>query len=92
MTTLITGVSTRAIAESALRSGEDVITLDYFGDSDQKEIIRNYSLLRDFHLLFRAENLIQGSDNLDFDFLHIKQTPMQTQSKKHRILSLKYHG
>ena len=34
---LILGLSTRAIAESAVRGGYNVITLDYFGDRDQVE-------------------------------------------------------
>jgi uncharacterized protein len=67
MKTLITGVSTRAIAESAVKSGHDVFTIDYFGDSDQKQIVENYSLLRDFNLPFRAENLIEASHRFDFD-------------------------
>jgi uncharacterized protein len=69
MKTLITGVSTRAIAESAVKSGHDVFAIDYFGDSDQKQIIKNYSLLRDFNLPFRAENLIEVSSRFDFDSL-----------------------
>ncbi len=69
MKTLITGVSTRAIAESAVKSGNDVFTIDYFGDHDQKQIVENYSLLRDFNLPFRAENLIKASTQFEFDSL-----------------------
>ncbi|MGD9159953.1 MAG: ATP-grasp domain-containing protein [Desulfobacteraceae bacterium] len=69
MKTLITGVSTRAIAESAVKSGHDIFTIDYFGDSDQKQIVENYSLLRDFNLPFRAENLIHACSRFDFDSL-----------------------
>jgi predicted ATP-grasp superfamily ATP-dependent carboligase len=72
MRTLITGVSTRAIAESAIKSGHDVFTIDYFGDRDQKQIVESYSLLRDFNLPFRAENLIEASRRFDFDsFVYI---------------------
>ena len=67
MKTLITGVSTRAFAESAVKSGCNVFSIDYFGDSDQKQIIENYSLLRDFNLPSRAENLIQACKRFDFD-------------------------
>ena len=67
MKTLITGVSTRAFAESAVKSGRNVFSIDYFGDSDQKQSIENYSLLRDFNLPFRAENLIQVCNGFDFD-------------------------
>ncbi|NLD38635.1 MAG: ATP-grasp domain-containing protein [Desulfatiglans sp.] len=67
MKTLITGVSTRAIAESAVKSAHDVFTIDYFGDHDQKQVVGNFSLLRDFNLPFRAENLIKASDQFEFD-------------------------
>ena len=64
---LIAGLSTRAIAESAVRGGYEVITLDYFGDRDQKELVENYSLMRDFHLGFSAEDLLTASRQLDFE-------------------------
>jgi len=71
---LILGLSTRAIAESAVQGGYDVLTLDYFGDRDQKELVQNYSLMRDFHpstssgqaLGFSAEALLTASHQLDF--------------------------
>ena len=67
MRILITGFSTRAIAESAARGGYDVVTLDYFGDRDQKELVENYSLMRDFQLGFSAEALLQASRSLSFE-------------------------
>jgi len=67
MRILILGLSTRAIAESAMRGGYDVITLDYFGDRDQRELVRNYSLKRDFHLGFSARALLEASRRLDFE-------------------------
>jgi predicted ATP-grasp superfamily ATP-dependent carboligase len=71
---LLVGFSTRAIAESAAKGGYDVITLDYFGDRDQKELVQNYSLMRDFDpstssgqaLGFSAEALLTASRGLDF--------------------------
>ncbi len=79
---LLVGFSTRAIAESAAKGGYDVITLDYFGDRDQKELVQNYSLMRDFDpstilrrdsgqgsgqaLGFSAEALLTASRSLDF--------------------------
>lgn len=65
--TLIVGLSTRAIAESAAKGGCHVITLDYFGDRDQKELVQNYSLMRDFQLGFSAEALLQASRQLQFN-------------------------
>lgn len=67
MRILILGLSTRAIAESAVRGGYNVITLDYFGDRDQKELVRNYSLRRDFHLGFSSPALLEASRQLDFE-------------------------
>jgi len=63
---LIAGLSTRAIAESAARGGHQVITLDYFGDRDQRALVENYALSRDFDLPFSAEGLLQASHHLDF--------------------------
>jgi predicted ATP-grasp superfamily ATP-dependent carboligase len=71
---LLVGFSTRAIAESAAKGGYDVITLDYFGDRDQKELVQNYSLMRDFDpstssgqaLGFSAKALLVASRGLDF--------------------------
>jgi predicted ATP-grasp superfamily ATP-dependent carboligase len=97
---LIVGLSTRAIAESAVhaeatdltaslnlptsphphtptpphshlqpaRSGTSTITtLDYFGDRDQRALVENHALLRDFDLPFNAQSLLQASRHLDFD-------------------------
>ncbi len=63
---LLVGFSTRGIAESAVRGGYNVITLDYFGDRDQKELVQNYSLMRDFDLGFSAEALLIASRSLSF--------------------------
>ena len=66
MRILIVGFSTRAIAESAVRGGYDVVTIDYFGDRDQKELVENHSLMRDFQLDFSAEALLEASRRLNF--------------------------
>lgn len=66
MRILILGLSTRAIAESAIQGGYDVLTLDYFGDRDQRELVENYSLMRDFHLGFSSRALLEVSRQLDF--------------------------
>lgn len=64
---LLLGLSTRAMAESAVKCGLDVMTLDYFGDRDQKAIVENISLARDLHLPFSARNLLASCPKLDFD-------------------------
>ena len=67
MRILITGVSTRAVAESARAAGYDFVTLDYFGDYDQKRLCENYSLKRDFGLPFGSAELYESSQRLNFD-------------------------
>ena len=64
---MIVGLSTRAIAESAVKGGYDVVTLDYFGDRDQRALVRNYALQRDFDLPFSPGALLEVSGKLDFD-------------------------
>jgi len=67
MTTLLLGLSTRSIAESAVRSGNKIFTLDYFGDQDQKDLVKNISIARDFQQPFSVENLLAASQNMEFD-------------------------
>ena len=64
---LLLGLSTRAIAESAIKSSDEILTLDHFGDQDQKNIVYNLSLARDYGLPFNVENLLKISSTLDFD-------------------------
>ncbi len=64
---LLLGLSTRALAESAVKCGIDVTSLDYFGDRDQKAIVENISLARDRHLPFSAQNLLVEGLGLAFD-------------------------
>jgi predicted ATP-grasp superfamily ATP-dependent carboligase len=66
---LIAGLSTRAIAESAAHSDREIVTLDYFGDRDQRALVENYALLRDFELPFGAESLLQASQGIEYDAL-----------------------
>jgi predicted ATP-grasp superfamily ATP-dependent carboligase len=67
MHTVLIGLTTRALAESAAKVGQHVATLDYFGDRDQKAVVENYSLLRDYDLPFSAQNLLKASERLQFD-------------------------
>ena len=67
MIPLVLGLSTRAIAESAVRGGHNVFTLDYFGDRDQRALVKNHSLSRDYRLPFRAASLLEASSDLEFD-------------------------
>lgn len=65
MTLLLIAPSTRAIAESAKKAGYDFISLDFFGDADQKEICENYSL-REFKEDYTIENLFKRAQDLEF--------------------------
>jgi predicted ATP-grasp superfamily ATP-dependent carboligase len=67
MKILIVGLSTRAIAQSAVRSSHQVVTVDYFGDRDQRALVENYGLQRDFALPFSATGLVEASSRLDFE-------------------------
>lgn len=67
---LLVGISTRALAQSAVKAGYQVISLDYFGDSDQPPQAEVYSLVRDFNLPPTFTNLAQAArslvDNADY--------------------------
>ena len=67
MRTLIIGISTRAMAESAKVAGYDLVTLDYFGDYDQKSWCENFSLKRDLNLPFGCAQLYEASRKIKFD-------------------------
>ncbi len=65
MKLLLIAPSTRAMAESAKRAGYDFISLDFFGDADQKGTCENYSL-REFKEDYTIENLFKHAQNLNF--------------------------
>lgn len=68
MRLLIAGLTTRAFAESAVRAGCDVITVDYFGDLDQKQLCANVSL-RERGLGYGARAILDVARALDYDAL-----------------------
>lgn len=51
---LIVGVSTRALAESASRAGYSCVSVDAFGDLDQKSRVENVGLWRDLGRRYSA--------------------------------------
>jgi uncharacterized protein len=67
MTILVVGVSTRAMVESAIRSGYRVEALDAFGDLDLQALVKGHSLKRDFHRPFSAAALLTASRQLTYD-------------------------
>jgi predicted ATP-grasp superfamily ATP-dependent carboligase len=67
MRILIIGISTRGLAESAKAAGYELVTVDYFGDYDQKSWCENLSLKRDLNLPFGSAQLVEASRNLKFE-------------------------
>jgi len=63
---LLAGLSTRAIAESAVRAGCDVVTVDYFGDLDTKRLAPNTSL-RERGSAYSAAALAQAARGVAYD-------------------------
>jgi hypothetical protein len=71
MKVLLVGVVTREMAQSAVSAGYEVISLDYFGDSDQPATAEVYSLTRDFssdpdlrNLVVAAKTLVGKADKI----------------------------
>jgi len=67
MKILVVGISVRAMAESAVRSGYSVIALDAYGDQDLKDLTESRSLRHDFHVPYSAASLYEKSGRLNFD-------------------------
>ena len=65
--TLVLGVSTRAMVESAVHGGHDVVAADFFGDRDQASLAESYSLPRDLGLPPTAEGLAAAAERLEAD-------------------------
>jgi hypothetical protein len=55
---LIVGVSTRALAESASRAGYSCLSVDAFGDLDQKSRVQNVGLSRDLGRPYSAAAVV----------------------------------
>ena len=64
---LIIGISARAMAESAARSGYEVAALDAFGDRDLQSAVESHSLKRDFNAGYSAQAIYRASRHLTFD-------------------------
>lgn len=66
MRILIVGLTTRAIAESARRAGCEIVTIDLFGDADQKRLCENVSL-RERRLPYSARAFLSVARELHCD-------------------------
>jgi predicted ATP-grasp superfamily ATP-dependent carboligase len=65
---LIAGLTTRAIAESAVRAGADVVTVDYFGDLDQRRLCETHPL-REHGGGYSAAGILEVARGLRYDAL-----------------------
>lgn len=68
MRILLAGLTTRALAESAIRAGCDIVTVDYFGDLDQKRLCGNVSL-RERRAKYSAAAILDAARGLRYDAL-----------------------
>ena len=69
MRILITGVSARALAESACRAGwtQRIVAVDYFGDWDLQRSCENYSLRRDARCRYSVRRLLEACHRFKWD-------------------------
>ena len=61
---LLAGMSVRAIAESAVRAGYQVMALDYFGDRDLRGLCPGISLMRDLEQPYAPEQFVAAARDL----------------------------
>jgi uncharacterized protein len=66
VTILLVGLTTRAMAESAVGAGSDLVTVDLFGDLDQKRLCPNVSL-RERGVRYSAAALLAAARSLRYD-------------------------
>jgi predicted ATP-grasp superfamily ATP-dependent carboligase len=61
---LLAGVSTRAMADSAVLAGYAVVSVDAFGDLDHAARAQALSLHRDFNTEYSARNLVRAASTI----------------------------
>ena len=66
MRILIAGLTTRAIAESAVRAGAAIVTVDYFGDLDQQRLCETHPL-REHGRGYSAAAILEVARELAYD-------------------------
>jgi predicted ATP-grasp superfamily ATP-dependent carboligase len=65
---LIAGLTTRAIAESAVRAGATIVAVDYFGDLDQQRLCETHAL-RARGYRYSAAAILEVARELPYDAL-----------------------
>jgi predicted ATP-grasp superfamily ATP-dependent carboligase len=63
---LIAGLTTRALAESAVRTGAEIVTVDYFGDLDQERLCETHPL-RERGRGYSAAEILEVARGLSYD-------------------------
>src|SRR5262249_22045380 len=63
---LIAGLTTRALAESAVRAGATIVTVDYFGDLDQERLCETHPL-RERGRGYSAAAILEVARELAYD-------------------------
>jgi uncharacterized protein len=63
---LIAGLTTRALAESAVRAGATIVTVDYFGDLDQARVCETHPL-REHGRGYSAAAILEVARELAYD-------------------------
>ncbi len=66
MRVLIAGLTTRAMAESAARAGAEIVTVDYFGDLDQRRLCETHPL-RDHGFGYSPSAILEVARSLAYD-------------------------
>ncbi len=66
MRILIAGLTTRALAESAVRAGSEIVTVDYFGDLDQERLCETHPL-RERGRGYSAAAILEAARELSYE-------------------------
>ncbi|MBU7037574.1 MAG: ATP-grasp domain-containing protein [Theionarchaea archaeon] len=67
---VLVGLSTRAVAESAVRAGKDCVAVDFFGDIDLESVCKTVSLKREYNVSlssFNPYSFLKAAELVDAD-------------------------
>lgn len=91
MTYLLIGLSTRGLAESAVKAGKECVTIDFFGDLDQEKICKGVSLRREYNATLGVNPFLflKAADALPADQL-VYVAPLENYPEVLEKLARKY--